>query len=96
MLTGEGKFDGQSLRGKVVIGVSRRAKLANVPVLAFAGCLTDDARDAYAQDVTAVFSINRAPLAFKEAICHSVFYMTATVEDAVRWVRVRYGSVRTG
>ncbi len=84
VLTGEGKFDGQSLRGKVVIGVSRRAKQARVPVLAFAGCLADDTRQAYGQGVTAAFSINRAPLPFEEAILRSSFNLTATVEDAVR------------
>lgn len=84
VLTGEGKFDEQSLRGKVVIGVSRRAKLAQVPVLAFAGSLTEDTSKAYAQGVTAAFSINRAPMAYEEAIRHSTFNLTATVEDAVR------------
>ena len=32
VLTGEGKLDGQSLRGKVVIGVARRARQLGVPV----------------------------------------------------------------
>ncbi|NCB05668.1 MAG: glycerate kinase, partial [Clostridia bacterium] len=37
VITGEGKLDSQSLRGKVVIGVARRAKKACVPVFAVVG-----------------------------------------------------------
>ena len=34
VFTGEGRLDGQSVRGKVVAGVGRRAKAAGVPVVA--------------------------------------------------------------
>ena len=37
VITGEGKLDSQSLRGKVVIGVARRAKKFGVPVVALVG-----------------------------------------------------------
>jgi glycerate kinase len=38
IITGEGKLDSQSLRGKVVIGVARRAKRYNKKVIAVVGC----------------------------------------------------------
>lgn len=59
VFTGEGRLDTQSLRGKVVIGVARRAKQANVPVVALVGQAEDDIDAAYDEGVTAVFSINR-------------------------------------
>ena len=37
VLTGEGKIDGQTLRGKVVAGVGRLAKLVGAPVWGFCG-----------------------------------------------------------
>ena len=37
IFTGEGQFDSQSLGGKVVVGIGRRAKKAGVPVIAVAG-----------------------------------------------------------
>ena len=37
VLTGEGKFDSQNLRGKVVIGVAHRAKKISVPGTVLAG-----------------------------------------------------------
>jgi glycerate kinase len=42
VFTGEGKIDTQSLRGKVVIGVARRARKAGVPVTVIAGDIGDD------------------------------------------------------
>ena len=51
VITGEGKIDFQSSRGKVIDGICRRCRARNVPVLAIAGivdncCHTDD-KDEY-------------------------------------------------
>ena len=47
VITGEGKIDFQSSRGKVIDGICRRCRARNIPVLAIAGivdnsCHTDD------------------------------------------------------
>ena len=42
VITGEGRLDSQSVHGKVVSGVCRRAKQAGVPVVAICGCAEDD------------------------------------------------------
>nr|MBS9782107.1 glycerate kinase [Gammaproteobacteria bacterium] len=39
VITGEGRMDGQTLHGKVPIGVLHCAKAENVPVIALCGCL---------------------------------------------------------
>ena len=71
IFTGEGKIDTQSLRGKVVIGVSRRAKLSGVPVVAVVGAVDEevskDSDRLYDEGITAVFSINHAPENFSIA-----------------------------
>ena len=51
VITGEGKIDFQTSRGKVIDGICRRCRARNIPVLAIAGivdncCHTDD-RDEY-------------------------------------------------
>ena len=61
VFTGEGKLDTQSLRGKVVIGVARRARKQNVPVIAVVGGADLGIEDAYTEGVKAVFTINRLP-----------------------------------
>lgn len=45
-LTGEGRIDRQTLRGKTVAGVAMLAKKQGVPVVAFAGRVDRDAEDA--------------------------------------------------
>ncbi|MDR2019918.1 MAG: glycerate kinase [Treponema sp.] len=67
VFTGEGKIDTQSLRGKVVIGVARRAKKLGVPVIALVGDIGDNIEGAYGEGVSAIFSINRAAIPFQEA-----------------------------
>ena len=44
IITGEGRFDGQSLDGKVVSGVAKRAASVGIPVIIVAGCADKSAR----------------------------------------------------
>lgn len=67
VFTGEGKIDSQSLRGKVVIGVARRTKKKEVPLIVVVGQIGDDVTEAYEEGVTGIFSINKAPIPFDEA-----------------------------
>lgn len=66
VITGEGRVDRQSLDGKVLSGVARRAKAAGVPVLALTGGIGADFDPdrARAMGITAVCSINRAAVDF--------------------------------
>ncbi len=64
VLTGEGRMDGQSLGGKVPIGVSRRAKKKQVPVVAIVGITGPGIEPIYDEGITAVFSTNREALPF--------------------------------
>lgn len=66
ILTGEGKLDRQSLRGKVVSGVAQRAKDQAVPVIALVGQLGADMATDYPPGVSAVFVTNRYGLRFEE------------------------------
>lgn len=67
VITGEGRIDGQSLRGKVVVGVARRAKKAGVPVIAVVGDIASGAAAAYEEGVTAMFSTNRRAVPWEQA-----------------------------
>jgi glycerate 2-kinase len=87
VFTGEGKIDSQSLRGKVVIGVARRAKRRNVPVYAVVGDVADDAYLAYDMGVTAIFSINRLAISFSEAKARSAKDYVHTFEDILRLMK---------
>lgn len=87
VLSGEGKIDSQSLRGKVVIGVARRAKKANVPVVAVVGDISDDVDGAYDEGVSGIFSINRLAVDFKIAKTRAHQDMEKTVDNLMRFVK---------
>jgi glycerate kinase len=86
VITGEGRLDSQSLRGKVVIGVARRAKRAGVPVVAIVGDIGDDIDEAYEAGVTAVFSTNRLAIPFSEAKPRSKRDYRAAVNNIMRLI----------
>jgi len=85
IFTGEGKFDQQSLRGKVAIGISRRAKKMNVPVIAVVGDIGQDIESAYDLGLSAIFSINRVAVPVAEARLRCREDMGLTMENIMRF-----------
>lgn len=84
VLTGEGRIDGQSLRGKVVVGVARRAAAAGVSVIAVVGDVAPGAAAAYEQGVTAIFSTNRQAVPWEQAKRTAKEDLAAVMEDLSR------------
>jgi glycerate kinase len=84
VITGEGKIDTQSLRGKVPIGVARRAKKANVPVLCIVGSIGEGIDEAYNQGITSIISINPQPVDFSIAKTRALENLTITIDNIVR------------
>ena len=84
VVTGEGRLDGQSAMGKAPVGVARLAKKYSKPVIAFAGCVTDDATACNGQGIDAFFPILRAPCTLDEAmnIENASANLTATAAQA--------------
>ena len=79
------QIDGQSLRGKVVIGVARKSKKKNVKVIAFVGDIGDDVEKAYDEGVTGIFSINRVAVPYKEAKIRAKSDLALTVDNLLRY-----------
>lgn len=87
ILTGEGRLDRQSLGGKVVIGVARRAKTLGIPVVALVGDIGDGIEAVYDQGVSGVFSINRLALDFSLAKSRSEGDLSLTVDNLMRFIK---------
>ena len=87
IFTGEGKLDSQSLRGKVVIGVARRAKALGVAVTALVGDIGDDMEAAYDEGVSAIFSINRVAVDFPVSRLRSRQDLSLTIDNLMRFYR---------
>lgn len=86
IFTGEGSVDAQSLRGKAVVGIARRAKAANVPVFVFAGGIGEG--DAlYECGITALIPTTRRPMPLQAAMDCAPESMRRAVCDTLRVLR---------
>lgn len=86
IITGEGRLDAQSLRGKVVIGVARRAKKLGVPVAALVGAAERGIADAYKAGVSGVFPINPEPKPFSEVRGESEENLRFTARNLIHFI----------
>ena len=69
VITGEGRLDGQTRRGKVISGVIRRAKAAGLPVFALAGSVARETEALLRPDgLTAAFGLMQEPIPIEEAM----------------------------
>ena len=68
VVTGEGRLDGQTLMGKAPMGVARLAKKYGKTVIAFAGCVTEDAEGCNEKGIDAFFPILRQVATLEEVM----------------------------
>jgi glycerate 2-kinase len=88
IFTGEGKIDSQSLQGKVPIGVAKRAKKADVNVIAVVGTIGHNIEAAYDMGITAIFSINPEPVPFEIAKLKSEENLSLTMDNILRALKI--------
>ena len=89
VFTGEGRFDGQSFRGKTVMGVARRAARLGVPVTVLAGDVGEGAEQAYSLGVTALFCINRRAEPLEAACRRTAENLQETMDAVMRLLMCR-------
>lgn len=68
VITGEGCLDGQTAMGKAPVGVAKLAGKYKIPVLAFAGSVTKDARKCNEEGIHAFFPILRGITTLEDAM----------------------------
>lgn len=89
VITGEGRLDGQTVMGKAPIGVAGIAKEHGKLVLAFSGCVTEDAAACNSHGIDAFFPVLRGVVSLQEAMDHDAAQknMSATAEQVFRLIR---------
>ena len=89
VVTGEGCLDGQSVMGKAPIGVAVLAKKHHKKVIAFAGCVTEDAKVCNQNGMDAFFPILRNVVTREEAMQaeNARRNMTDTAEQVFRLIK---------
>ncbi len=91
VISGEGRIDGQSARGKVVAGVAKRTSAHGIPTVAIVGDVGAGAQQLYDMGLTAIFSINRVAVLYPEAkkrakqdladVCEDIFRLLSAMES---------------
>lgn len=90
VITGEGRLDGQTVMGKAPIGVAVIAKKYGKPVLAFSGCVTEEAGVCNQYGIDAFFPVLRTVTTLEEAMKEEQAKrnLSATVEQVFRLIKI--------
>lgn len=84
VITGEGRFDAQTLRGKTPMGVARVAKRHGVPVVVLAGTLGEGYQQLYAHGIDAAFALASGPMSLEQACAQAAQLLQARATDVAR------------
>ena len=87
VVTGEGRLDGQTIHGKVPVGIAGRAKKYGKPVFAITGYAGEGAEEVYKFGIDAVLSAVVSPVSLEQAIKDSAQNITAASERLFRIIR---------
>jgi glycerate kinase len=84
VITGEGRIDGQTTRGKVVAGVTARAAARGVPVIALAGSAGPGAESVLTRGLGAYFTLAGPNTSERDAMMHAAPLLEALAHRVIR------------
>lgn len=88
VITGEGRFDAQTLRGKTPFGVARIARQHGVPVIVIAGTLGEGYQALYEHGIDAAFALASGPMTLEQACAEAPRLLRERARDIARVWRV--------
>jgi glycerate kinase len=88
VITGEGQINFQTVFGKTPVGVATLAKTHNIPVIAIAGSISNDAGGVYDAGIDAMIDIVSEPMPLEVAIENAAPLIAAAAERAGRMVAI--------
>ncbi|MDD1016347.1 glycerate kinase [Pseudomonas rubra] len=88
VITGEGRFDAQTLRGKTPFGVARIAQRHGVPVVVIAGTLGQGYEELYGHGIDAAFALTSGPMSLEQACSQAAALLEARARDIARLWRL--------
>ena len=84
VITGEGRIDGQTINGKVPVGVAKLAAEKNVPVIAIVGSIGKGAEEVYQHNIESMESCIMAPGTVEDAMEHAKDNLLLATERIIR------------
>ncbi|NSW90902.1 MAG: glycerate kinase [Firmicutes bacterium] len=88
VITGEGRIDGQSLFGKVPVGIARRCKKHGVKVVVIAGSMGDGAQAVYEYGIESIMTIINKDMSLEEAISRSKELLMDAADRMFRLIKL--------
>ncbi len=84
VVTGEGKIDSQTIYGKAPIGVARIAKKYNIPVIAVAAIISDDADIVHQYGINTLIKISEPPMSLTEPKSKKVWLIKKSIKQFLK------------
>jgi len=84
IITAEGRIDGQSLEGKLPVGVAKLAKKHHKSVVVIAGSIGEHLDPLYALGIDAIFSIQNQPCTLEESMNRAAELLESTAQRVFR------------
>lgn len=91
VITGEGKIDGQSVYGKVPVGVAKRCKARSVKVVAIVGSIGSQAENTYDFGIDSIMPTVNKDMSLEEALLRSEELLREAADRMFRFIKVGMG-----
>ncbi|APP75903.1 glycerate kinase [Xanthomonas vesicatoria] len=88
VITGEGRIDSQSARGKAPVGVARLAQRHGTPVIAIAGSLGSGAEQLHVQGIAAMFAVVPGACTLEQALADAAGNVRMTARNVAAALQV--------
>ncbi len=88
VISGEGRIDGQSVYGKVPVGIAGRASKKNIPVLVVVGDIGPKVDAVYSYGIDAVMSSVNKAMSLDEAMSRSYELLIDSSARAMRMIKI--------
>jgi len=84
IITAEGRIDGQSLEGKLPVGVAKLAKKHKKPLIVLTGSMGEHLDPLYSLGINSIFSIQKGPCTLEESMNIASDLLKSTAERVFR------------
>jgi glycerate kinase len=88
VITGEGRIDGQSVFGKVPVGVAKRCKPRNIKVVAVVGSIGSQAEKTYEYGIDSIMTTINRDMSLKEAMANAGDLLDDAADRMFRMINI--------
>lgn len=88
VVTGEGRIDGQSIYGKVPVGIAKRSKAKNIPVAVIAGGMGAEACKVFDYGIDSIMPTINRDMTINEALSNAEILMRDAADRMFRFIKM--------